>query len=324
MRLPSLRILLLSLVLSFSLPGLACAAWPNKPVHILVGWAPGGATDVVARIIAQHLSETLGQPFIVDNRPGAGGNIAANLAAHAPADGSTFIVSTSAHAINASLYSNLTFDPVKSFDPVAVMGFMTQIFVVNANSPWHSVQDVIASARAKPGKLIYASAGSGSSSHLAVEQLSAKAGIDLQHVPYKGSSQYVSDLVAGRVDMAIDSPPALQPLVESGKLRALAVTNSKRSALFPDLPTIAESGVPEYGVNLWFGLLGPTGLPPEVLSKMNSEIRKLAESPDIARKLEGVGMSMSTDYTPEQFRKMLLDDITMYGELIEASGATID
>jgi tripartite-type tricarboxylate transporter receptor subunit TctC len=324
MKLPSLRALLAGLVLSLSLPGLACAAWPSKPVRILVGWAPGGATDVVARLMAQHLSDALGQQFIVENRPGAGGNIAANLVAHAPADGSTFIFLTSAHAINATLYRHLTFDPVKNFDPVAVVGFMTQIFVVNPKLPLHSVQDVIAAAKAKPGKLVYASAGSGSSSHLAVEQLCAKTGIDLRHIPYKGTSQYLSDLVAGRVDMAIDSSTALLPLVKNGKLRALAVTSSKRSALLPDLPTVAESGVPGYGVNLWFGFLGPAGLPPEVLAKMNSEVRKLAESPEIARKLEGMGMSVAADYTPAQFRKLLKDDIKMYAKLIKASGAKID
>ena len=306
-------------------PGAAQAAsWPDRPVRILVGWAAGGATDVVARLVAQHLGESLGQQFVVENRPGAGGNIAADLAARSAADGYTLIFLTSAHAINATLYKNLTFDPVGSFQPVAMVGFMTQLFVVNSKLPHQSVSELIAAAKARPGQLTYASAGSGSSSHLAVEQLRAKAGLDLRHIPYKGTSQYLADLVAGRVDMAIDSSTALAPLVQKGELRALAVSSSKRSQFFPDLPTVAEAGVPGYGVDLWFGFLGPAGIPADVLARMNDAIRRVASSAEVTKRLNGMGLSVAAGYTPQQFTQRLQADIAMYAETIKASGARVD
>jgi len=319
------RILLACLLPALLHCGAAQAStWPDKPVRILVGWAPGGATDVVARLIAQNLSESLGQQFVVENRPGAGGNIAAGLAAGAPADGYTLIFLTSAHAINATLYKNLGFDPVASFQPVAMVGFMTQLFVVNADQPFRSVGEVIAAAKSRPGQITFASAGSGSSSHLAMEQLQAKAGIDLRHIPYKGTSQYLPDLVAGRVEMAIDSSTALMPLVQKRQLRALAVSSSKRSQFFPDLPTIAEAGVDGYGVDLWFGFLGPAGIPADLLARMNDALRKVTASAAVVKKLNDMGLSVESNYTPGQFKQRLQADIAMYADIIKASGARVD
>jgi len=298
--------------------------WPTKPVHIIVGWSAGGATDVIARYIAQNLSERLGQQFIVENKPGAGGNIGADYVARAAADGHTLIFLTSAHAINATLYRDLPFDPVASFTPLAVVGNMTQLFVVNPRLPYQSVQELIADARQNPDKLKFASAGSGSSSHLAVEQLSAKAGIELLHVPYKGTSQYITDLVSGRVDLAIDSATALLPLTRSNELRALAISSYDRSDMFPDIPTIGESGVPGYGVNLWFGYLAPAGMEPALVDTINREIRETVTQPSVVEKLKDFGLTVTADHSPSQVRELLSDDIKKYAEIIEASGANVE
>ncbi|HWL28726.1 MAG TPA: tripartite tricarboxylate transporter substrate binding protein [Burkholderiaceae bacterium] len=298
--------------------------WPTKPVHIIVGWSAGGATDVIARYIAQKLSERLGQQFIVETKPGAGGNIGAEYVARAPADGHTLIFLTSAHAINATLYRNLPFDPMISFTPLAMVGNMTQLLVVNPRLPYQSVQELIADAKQNPGKLKFASAGSGSSSHLAVEQLSAKAGIEVLHVPYKGTSQYISDLVSGRVDFAIDSATALLPLTRSKELRALAVSSYERSSTLPEIPTIAESGVPGYGVNLWFGYLGPAGMAPSLVDTINREIRDTVSEQSVVDKLKGFGLTVSADFSPSQFRELLSDDIGKYAAIIQASGAGVE
>jgi len=306
-------------------PGAAAAAtWPEKPVHIIVGWSAGGATDVIARYLAQQLGEALGQQFIVENRPGAGGNIAAELVARAPADGNTLIFLTSAHAINATLYKSLPFDPVKSFTPLAVIGNMTQMLVIHPSLPYHSAEELINDVRKNPDKLKYASAGNGSSSHLAVEQLQAKADLELMHVPYKGTSQYLPDLIAGRVDMAIDSATALLPPVRNKQLRALAISSHARSDMLPDLPTIAESGVPDYGVNLWFGFLGPSGMPTDLTERINTEIRNIVARPAVIEQLKEFGLTVSSDYTAPEFRDLLNEDIEQYADIIKASGAQVE
>lgn len=296
----------------------------DRPTRIFVGWAAGGATDVLARYMAKQLADSLDQPFIVENHPGAGGNIAAAMVAKSPPDGKTLIFLTSAHAINATLYKNLSFDPVKSFEPIGVAGFMPQLFVVNAKSPYATVQDVIAAAKRNPGGLTYASAGSGSSSHMAMEQFRSLAGIDIAHASYKGTSQYLPDLVANRVDMAIDSPTALLPLIRSGDLRALAVSSSERSAIFPDLPTLEESGVRGYNNTLWFGFLGPAGMPPDVLTGLNEAIKKVVSSPAAVEKLKEMGMTADPNYSPDSFRKMIQDDISSYAKTIQSSGARVE
>jgi tripartite-type tricarboxylate transporter receptor subunit TctC len=288
-----------------------------------VGYAAGGATDAVARIVAQKLSDTTGQQFFVENKPGAGGNVGAQLAATSPADGTTFILVAPAHAINATLYSKLPFDPVKDFTPVVHVASVTNLMVVHPSVPANSVAELVALAKAKPGSLSYASAGSGASSHLAAEIFKSKTGVNIVHVPYKGTGQSVVDLLAGQVQLTLDSMPALLPHVKAGKLRALAVGSTKRSAALPDVPTMQEAGVPGFEVTVWLGLLGPANTPPEIVNRLNAEVNKIVAMPDVREKLAGIGAE-PIGGTPQQFGALVQTEIAKYAEVIKATGARVD
>ena len=270
---------------------LAADAWPTKPITYVVPFAPGGNTDTLARIIGPKLSTALGQPVVIENKPGAGGNIGSDFVAKAKPDGYTILGGTiSSHAINASMYPNMPYDPIKNFEPITVLGQAPLLLVVPADSPYKTVKDLLDAAKAKPGALSFASAGNGTSPHLAGELLESSAHVQATHVPYKGSGPAVTDLLAGHVQFMFDTALIVGGHIKAGKLRALAVTSSKRTSLFPDVPTIAEAGVPGYEIGSWQAVYAPAGTPKPIVERLNAEIVKALKSPDIAERFAGLGM----------------------------------
>jgi len=274
-------------------------------------------------MVAQKLGESLGQQVIVENRPGAGGNVGAQAAATSAPDGYTFIMVAPAHSVNATLYSKLPFDPVKDFTPVVHVASVTNLMVVHPSLPVNSVAELVALAKSKPGQIAFASAGSGASSHLASEMFKTKAGIDIVHVPYKGTGQSVLDLLAGQVQMTMDSMPALLPHVKSGKLKALAVGSKTRSPTLPDVPTMQEAGVPDFEVTVWLGLLAPAGTPAPIVARMNAEVNKIVAMPEVKAQLAGIGAE-TIGGTPDQFGALIRAEIAKYAEVIKATGARVD
>ena len=313
---------------------LLCAAWlgvssgagaasdyPNRPVKILVGFAAGGATDLIARIVAQRLSERLNQQFVVENRPGAGGVLATGVAAKAPADGYTLIMVSASHAINVSLQKSLPYDAVADFAPIVPVASTTNVLVVNAAFPAKTVAEYIALAKAKPGTINFSSAGVGSSSHLAGELFKSMAGIQISHVPYKGTADAVRDLVSGQVQSTVDSVSALLPYIRKGDLRALAVGDPHRSALLPDVPTMAEAGLPGYEVNAWVGLLAPAGTPREIVQLLNREVLAILDEPDVRKRLTDMG-SRPVGSSPDAFAGLIKSDIAKFATIIKTAGVT--
>lgn len=298
--------------------------YPTKPIRLICPFPPGGTTDVVARLVAQKLTEAWKEQVIVDNRAGAGGIIGTELAAKAPADGYTVLLgSITTHAVNPALYKNLKFDPLKDFTPVSLVVSSPQLLAVHPSLAAKSVKDLIALAKAKPGKLNYASAGVGTSPHLTFELFKSMAGIDAVHVPYKGTGPAITELVGGQVQMMITGVVALMPHVKSGKLRGLAVTSAKRVAALPDLPTIAESGVPKFDVSSWFGVFLPAGAPKPVLTKMNGEIRRMVEIPEVRTKLTSLGANPETN-TPEEFAAYVKSEMAKWGKVVRDTGTRAD
>ncbi len=304
--------------------GAQAQTFPNKPIRLVCPFPPGGAVDIASRAVAHELTQSLGQPVTVDNRPGAGGNIGAEIVAKSPADGYTLLMTTSGiMAINPALYSKLPFDPLKDFSPVSMVVSLNNVLVVNPSLPFKSVKDVIAAAKAQPGKLTYASSGNGTSIHLSGELFKSMAGVDMLHIPYKGSAPAVTDLLAGQVNMMFDNIPSSLPHIKAGKLRALAVTGSKRSQLLPDLPTIAEAGVPGYDSYVWFGVVAPAGTPADMVQKLNAAIAKAAASPAFRGRLTEQGYDIVTS-TPEQMTDSIRGELAKWGKIVKASGARVD
>jgi tripartite-type tricarboxylate transporter receptor subunit TctC len=301
----------------------SAAGYPDKPITFVVPYTPGGATDAVARIIGHKLSERLGQLVIVDNRPGAGGNIGSASVAKAPADGYTMLLATTANAINESLYTKLPFDTRKSFTPVTQLVALPNVLIVNSSVPATSVKELIALAKAKPGQLNYASAGMGSSTHLAAELFKSMAQVDIVHVVYKGSSPALADLRGGQVHMMFDNMPSALPQLDGGKLRALAVTGTKRSLSLPNVPTVAESGLPGYETVAWHGVVLPAGAPKEVVTRLHDEIVKVLAMPDVKERLRVLGIE-PVGSTPEQFDAHIRSEITKWAKVVKASGARVD
>ncbi len=283
-------------------PALAAAAYPDKPIRLVVGFAPGGINDIVARIIGQKMGEDLGQSVVVDNRAGAGGTIGAEIVAKSKPDGYTLLLgSVSNIAMAPSQYKELPYDPTKDFAPVALVAASPNILVVNPKFPVHSVKELIALAKQKPGSINYASAGNGTSNHLTVELLKSMADINLVHVPYKGDGPAMTDVIAGQVPMMFPTLPAALPHIKSGMLRAVAVSSPRRSALVPDIPTVAESGGPkDFAVSVWVGVLAPKGTPKDIVDKLNAEIRKVVAMPEVKQKLAAQGAEPAPD-TPQEF-----------------------
>ena len=274
----------LSLILLFTtafLPRAFAQTYPSKPIRLLVGFAPGGAADILGRLTAQALGEAMGEQIIVDNRPGAGSLVATEIAARANADGYTLLFTSPPHAINVTLYRNAKYDPVKDFEPVIQVVSTALILTVNAASPFKSVRDALAYAKASPGKLTYGSGGSGATGHLAMELLKSITGVNIVHVPYKGTGPVITDLIGGQIQMTIGSAAPTLPQIKAGKLRALAVTSRTRSIVLPDIPTVAESGVPTYEVTQWFGILAPRGTPSGIVSQLNKSMQQALQRKEV-------------------------------------------
>ena len=299
-------------------------AYPTKPVTIIVPFAAGGTTDILARIIGQALTAELGQSVVVDNRAGAGGNIGGQAAAKATPDGHTLFMGTvGTHAINASLYKKMPFDPVKDFAPLTRVANVPNLLVANPAQPYKSVKDLIAYAKANPGKVNFGSSGNGSSIHLSGELFKSLAKVDMQHVPYKGSAPAVTDLLGNQIDNMFDNMPSAIQHVRSGKLVPLAVTTAKRSPELPNVPTIAEAGVPGYEATSWFGMFAPAGTPAPVLAKLNAAIVKVLAQPDVKKKINEQGAEVYSE-TPEQFAAFIQAESVKWGKVVKESGASLD
>jgi tripartite-type tricarboxylate transporter receptor subunit TctC len=317
---------LAGLLLGASLPAQAqapAAAYPVKPVKVIVPYPPGGPTDIVARVVFQQVSDSTGQQFLVENRAGAGGNIGAEAVARAPADGYTLLVATTAHAINMSLFKNLNYDVVKDFAPVTLLTQGPLVLVATPAFPAGNVRELIALAKAKPTTLNFASSGNGQSTHLSGELFNTMAGIKLGHVPYKGSAPALTDVIGGQVPLMFDTMLSAMPFVKTGKLKALAVTSAQRSPAAPELPTVAESGLPGYEVVAWNGLLAPAGTPKAVIDRLSDELAKAMAVAQVREKFSVQGFAASWD-TPEQFGSFLRSEVAKWTKTVKASGATLD
>jgi tripartite-type tricarboxylate transporter receptor subunit TctC len=316
---------LLLLTLSALLAPLQASAqrWPDKPVRLVVPYPPGGPTDIVARVVGERLQAQTGQSFIIDNRPGAGGNLGADLVAKAPADGYTLLVATTAHAINMSLFKNLTYDVQQNFAPVSLLTQGPLVLVVNPNFPPKSVAELIALAKAKPNTLSFASSGNGQSTHLAAELFASMAGTPLMHVPYKGSAPGLTDVMAGQEPMMFDTMLSAMPFVKSGKLRALAITGAQRSPAAPDIPTIAESGLPGYQAYAWNGLLAPAGTPATVLSRISEELKTALAQPEVQKNFAAQGFA-ATWMSPADTGAFVKSEVEKWTRIVQQSGAKVE
>ena len=299
-------------------------AYPAKPIRCVVPYPPGGPTDIIGRVIAQKLAESLGQPVIIDNRGGASGTIGSEHVARSPADGYTLLWGTpGTHGIAPSIYPKLGYDPVKDFAHITLIALGTNLMVVHPSVPARTVKEFVALAKSRPGKLNFGSAGGGATSHMAAEMLKVMAGIDMLHVPFKGAAPAIVALLGGEVDMAIlDSPPLL-PQIRSGKLRVLAVASERRSRVLPDVPTIAESGMPGYHASSWHGLFAPAGAPREIVGQLHAETAKIVRLPDVTERLSAQGVEPVAN-TPEQFTEFIKSEITRWARVVKASRAKID
>jgi tripartite-type tricarboxylate transporter receptor subunit TctC len=310
------------IVVSTATAGLA-QFYPSKPVRVVVPYPPGGSTDIVARVIGEQLSQSMGQRFVVDNRPGAGGNIGMQLAAGAEPDGYTVVVGTTAHAINMTLFKDLPYDTVKDFEPIALLTEIPLILVVNPAVEAQSVADLIALAKERPGTLNVASSGNGQSTHLAAEMFNAMAGIKLTHVPYKGSAPAITDVMAGHVQLMFDTVMSALPHVQAGKLRALAVSSAERAPVAPDVPTIAEAALPGYEAIAWNGLFAPAGTPRAIIDQLNAEVVRALQSEKVKEQLASLGAT-ARPTTPSDFSTYVRDEVAKWAKVVKESGATVE
>jgi tripartite-type tricarboxylate transporter receptor subunit TctC len=298
-------------------------AWPQKPIRLIVPFPAGGGTDIISREVANKVAGP-GYSFVIDNKPGTGGNIGVDAAAKSPADGYTLVMGqTSNLAINPTLYPKLPYDPLKDLTPVSLVASSPLVIVASANSPFHTLADVVKEAKAHPGSINFASSGNGTVAHLAAESFQKVAGIKLTHIPYKGASQGATDVISGQVQLYVSSVPTLIGHIRSGKMRAIAVTSTKRVDDLPQVPTVAESGYKGFEAVTWFGILGPANLPKDVVAKLNADINKALKDPELAKKMDAQGADVLGG-TPEQFAKLIRDDIARWGKVVKESGAKID
>ncbi|MDF3833134.1 tripartite tricarboxylate transporter substrate binding protein [Cupriavidus basilensis] len=296
------------------------AAWPAKPVRLVVGYAPGGATDVIARIVANKLGEQLGQSVIVDNRAGANSNVGAEVVAKAVPDGYTLYVYTIANTINGTLYNKLGYDPQNDFEPIGLIAKIPNLLVVNPKLPVKSVADYVRFAKASPNGVTFASSGSGSSIHLSGEMFKMQAGLNMLHVPYRGSAPAITDLLGGQVQSMFDNTPSALPHVQAGRLRAIAITSAQRSPLLPDVPTVAESGFPGFDVQSWFSLAAPAGTPRPVIERVNAALNKALAAPDVRQRLHDLAATPEPG-TPGQLRSFIKAEIKRWHDVVKQSGA---
>ena len=303
---------------------IAQANYPAKAIRYVVPFPAGGPLDIVARAIGQELTKSWGQPVIVDNRPGAGGNIGADLVAKAPPDGYTILMgAVSTHAINVALYSKLPYDPVKDFAPVTLITSVPNVLVVHPSLPVRNVKDLIALAKSRPGQLNFASGSTGSAGHLAGELFDSMAGVQMTHIPYKGAAPAVIDLIAGHVSLMFDNLASALPNIKAARVRAIAVTTLKRSSLLPDVPTISESGLRGFDVSTWFGIFAPAGTPPDVVTKLNGEIVRVLHTNDMRERLALLGAEPIGN-KPDEFAAFIKTEIPKYAKVVKASGAKAD
>jgi len=311
----------LAVVLSAGAGGARADGFPEKPPHFIVGFTPGGPSDIIARALGQKLSELWKQPVVIDNRPGAGGNVAAELAARSAPDGYTWLLgNNSILATNQSLYRKLAYDPVADFAPVALVAVQPNILVVNPGVPATSVKELIALARVKPGELNYASSGSGAAAHLAAELFKTMAGVDMVHVPYKGAQPALTDVMAGRAQLMFATSASVLPYVKAGRLRALAVTTSRRSGVVPELPTVSEAGVPGFEAITWHGVVVPRGTPEPLVERLNADIGKALAARDLRERLESLGAELAAG-TPQDFADYIAREIPKWAKVVKDSGA---
>lgn len=303
-------------------PALAAGTFPERPVRLVVGFAPGGAADILGRIAAQQLSDRLGQQVVVDNRGGAGGLIATEITAKANADGYTLLFSSIPHVINPHLYKKVSYDAIRDFTPVVQFVAVPLMMAAGSSLPVRSVRELIAYVKANPGKINYGSGGSGSSSHLAMELFKSMTGVRMAHIPYKGTGPMITDMLAGQIGMTIASAVPLAPQVRSGKLRGLAVTGPKRSAAFPELPAIAET-VPGYEVVNWFGIFAPVGTPVQIVKRINAELNAALASPELVKRLNAQGADVAGG-SPEEFARVVKADYAKWAKIVKESGARVD
>jgi tripartite-type tricarboxylate transporter receptor subunit TctC len=297
--------------------------WPTKPVRIIVPFPPGQGADIIGRLLGERLSPALGQQFIVDNKPGAGSMVGTALAAKAPPDGYTlFIGGTSAMVINPHLYQKIEYR-LADFAPITNVALLPMVICVNPELPAHSIPDLVKLAKQKPGELTYGSSGNGSTHHLAQALFTAAAGVDIRHVPYKGSTASMTDLIAGRISMLADTLPAVMPHVRSGKARAIGITSRARSPFFPELPTVAEQGYPGFEATAWAGLFAPAGTPEPILQRLNVEVAKLLAQPDVQKRFQDLSMPTIGD-TRAQFDAFLKAEFVRWEKAVKISGAKLD
>ena len=316
------KIVLCCAVALFSVSCLA-QSYPSKPVRMIVPWPAGGGADIVGRALAQKLSESLNQKFIVDNRPGASGNLGVELGARSAADGYTVIIVGANHATNIHLYSKLAYDPVKDFEPISLLTAAPNILVVHPSLPVRNVQELFALARAKPGQISYGSAGNGTTGHLAMELLKSSAKIDMKHVPYKGGSQFMHDLMGGHVSLGFENVLSSAPHIKAGRLRAIATTSARRTPTMPDVPTVAESGLPGFEVVLWQGLLAPAGTPRETIERLHAAVVESLQKPDLRERFGQLNVE-AIGSTPAQFGTFIRSEIDKWAKVVRESGSRLD
>ena len=305
-------------------PASAQAAYPSRPIKLIVPFPAGGGTDLIAREVANKVSVANGWSIIIDNKPGSGGNLGVDAAAKSPADGYTLVLGqTSNLAINPTLYPKLPYNPEKDLTPIVSVASAPLVLVVSADSPYKSLADVVAAAKAKPETLNYASSGSGTVAHLATELFQKTAGVKFTHIPYKGAAQGSTDLIGGQLQMYMSSVPTLIGYIKNGKMRAIAVTSAKRTADLPAVPTIAESGFKGFEAVTWFGIAGPAGLPKDVVDKLNGAFNKALQDPEVKKKLSSQGTD-ALGGTPAEFAKLIHDDIVRWAPIVKESGAKVD
>jgi tripartite-type tricarboxylate transporter receptor subunit TctC len=308
-----------------TLSAAACAqGWPAKPIRIVVPFPPGGGTDIIARETSQRVAKATGWTFVIENKPGAGGNLGVDSVAKSPADGYTLVLGqTSNLAINPTLYAKLPYDPQRDLAPIVLLANAPLVMVTATTKPYKTLADVVNAAKARPGQLNFASPGNGTVAHLTAELFQKAAGVKTQHVPYKGASQAMVDVVSGTVDLYMSSVPTLLGQIKQGKLRALAVTSAKRVDDLPDVPTINESGYKGFDAVTWFGLLAPAGTPREVIARLNAEFNKALSQPELSKRLVDEGADPAGG-SPEQFAALIKDEIPRWGKVVKESGAKVD
>ncbi len=318
-----MRLIMTALAVAFTATTAHGQTYPTKPVHVIVPFTPGSATDVVARTVAQALSTRMGQVFVVENRPGAGGTIGANLVAKAAPDGYTLLVNSSGHTVNPSIYPSVPFDTAKDFTGISLLAAQPNILVVAPSKGWKSAGDLVKAAKAEPGKLSYASAGAGSATHMNAEKFRVSAGIDAVHIPYKGTPEALTDTMNGRVDYFFAPVIAALPMVRDNRVTALAVGSAKRASVLPDVPTTEEAGYPGSAYNFWVGMLAPSGTPAAIVEQLNTEVTAALASPEVKDRLAALGADAAAPMAAADFDKMIAQELKDNAALVKQAGITV-